>query len=106
QFWRHRRGWRQGHDAGLLQRDVALACGDVEEGTAFTCGAAYGLLLEAAVRDLDVREFAFDVSVIGIELVSEIGLFGYGDADGAVAIFDGDVAQGRRAGHVDRAVAI
>jgi hypothetical protein len=47
-----------------------------------------------------------DVSVGGVELVGEVGLLGDGNADGAVAIFDGDVAQGRRAGDVDRAVAV
>ena len=51
-------------------------------------------------------EVAFDVSVGGVELVGEVGLLGDGDADGAVAIFDGDVAEGRRAGDVDGAVAI
>ncbi len=51
-------------------------------------------------------EVAFDVAVGGVELVGEAGLLGDGDVDGAVAIFDGDVAEGWRAGDVDRAVAI
>ena len=87
------RRWRQGQDAGLLQRDVALAGGDAEERAAFADGAADGVLAAVLFSALDLGEVAFDVSVGGVELVGEVGLLGDGDADGAVAIFDGDVAR-------------
>ena len=47
-----------------------------------------------------------DVAVGGVELVDKAGLLGNGEIDGAVAIFDGDVREGGRAGDVDRAVAV
>ncbi len=104
-----RRGWgrwRQGQDACLLQRDIALAGGDAQERAAVADGSVDGVLAAVLFSALDLAEVAFDVSVGGVELVGEAGLLGDGDADGAVAIFDGDVGERGRAGDVDRAVAI
>src|SRR6202043_1897003 len=106
ELWRHGRDWRQGHDAGFLERDVALAGGDAEQRAALADGAVDRVLAAVFAVALDLGEVAFDVSVGGVELVGEVGLLGDGDADGAVAIFDGDVAQGGRAGDVDGAVAV
>ena len=80
--------------------------GDAQQRTTIAYCAAYGLLLVTALGNLDLREVGLDVSVVGVDLVGEAGLFGDGDCDGAVAVFNSDVAQGRSAGDVDRAVAV
>ena len=103
--WRGR-GWRQGKDAALLDGDVSLAGGDADERASAADSAVECLLLHAAVRDFDLVEFALDVAVVGVELVGEGGVFGDGDGDGAVAVFDGDAGERRCAGDVDRAVAV
>ena len=59
------------------------------------------VLVIVFVLALDLSEVALDIAVGGVELIGEVGLLGDGDADGAVAVFDGDVAQAGRAGDVD-----
>lgn len=103
-WWRRSR--RQRSDGSLLDADVLLGGVDADERAAFADGAGVGFAVGVVVALLFESEVVFEVAVGGFGLDGESGFFRQRDANGAVAVFDGDVADRRSAGDVDGAVAV
>ena len=74
-------------------------------GAAVADGAVVGLC-GVSLPLASSGEVVVEVAVGGLGLNGEAGVFGDGDVDRAVAVFDGDVAERGSAGEVDRAVAV
>ncbi len=94
----------RGRIALLFESNVALTGGNAKGRAAVAYRAGKVLV---GVRSLRGQgEIIVQLAVGGLGVDREAGVFGNSESDGAIAVLDGDIAQRRRARHIDEAVAI